>query len=217
MGCAATKDIAGQFFARSASAAVGRISQMAICAALAFLFIGGCNGGCNNTTAPTPPNGVRCFKKTIRAQVRPTNLPEWKDPGYQIVRFVKPRGSELIAAVLQVAEPRFSGPMGGVRQERVWQRVLMALGSGEAHIDLPVEDDIEHYLILVRPIGLPAEIKNDAWRIWKVDPTDVANGDNSLLILPSFGELQSLNQRNDEKDILNKYLAAEAFQLELKN
>lgn len=197
-------DIAVQSFA-------AKVSTLVCVSALLFA------GGCTSTIEPKPPNGVRCFKKTLRLQVRPTNLPEWKESGYQIVRFVRLASGEFVAPILQVTEPRFSGPMGEVRHDRVWQSVLMALGSGQAHIDLPLDDEIEEHLIIIRRIRSDAMNGDDPWRVWTVALKDIAAGENSILMLPVFDALGLLKQRKDEKDLLTKYGTANAFQLEVKN
>jgi hypothetical protein len=161
---------------------------------------------------PNPPQGVRCYVKTERVPVSPTDEDEWKKPGYQVTQFAKLKTGEIVAPILRVDRPNFSGFMGGVRHDPVWEETYHAMGEGQAKLDLPIDDGIESYVVLIRRIPANENPELDPWRVWTFDQQDVSRG----LLMPRFSKLELFANRKDANDLLQKDRMAKEFAMELR-
>lgn len=161
---------------------------------------------------PNAPEGVRCYTKTERVPVSPTDANEWKKPGYQVTQFAKLKSGEIVAPILRVIRPNFRGFMGGVRHDPVWEETYHAMGEGQAKLDLPLDTGIESYIVLVRRIPTNDNPGVDPWRVWMFDPQDLGRG----LVMPRFDNMELFSNRRDANELLLKDRAAKEFAMDLR-
>ena len=160
------------------------------------------------------PKGVQRFYKSEWITVKPTDKLNWESR-YQLNRFVKMDSREIVVPVLQVKEPRFTGPDGSVKIELVWQQIGMSIGNGHAHICLPKDSSISGYIILLRRLERPGKPSKDAWRIWEFSAKEVWKDDRSQLVFPDYQKLEVLDNRKDKSELLRKLALAEEHWIEL--
>jgi hypothetical protein len=161
---------------------------------------------------PNAPVGVHCYTKTERVPVTPTNGDEWRKPGYQVTQFAQLRSGEIVAPILRVVRPNFRGFMGGVRHDPIWEETYHAMGEGQAKLDLPIDDEIEKYIVLVRRIPTSDNPGEGPWRIWVFGPQDLSRD----LVMPRYDNMEPFSNRKDADDLLQKDRTAKAFALDLR-
>jgi len=160
---------------------------------------------------PKPPPGVQCFPKTARIDAQPTDRDEWTI-GYNIKQVaVKLKSGDKVAPILRVIRPNFRGFMGSVRTDPIWECQSHFLGEGQAYFDLPLDADIEEYILGLRRIEGVGKPGNDPWHVWMVSQKKVGMSGSGTLIVPRVEGLALLDDNNDAKDLLEKYESAERF------
>ena len=88
------------------------VGVSAIIGIVAWSFIDG------GVVPPNPPAGVRIFARTKQISINGRDPAEWKK-GYQVKQFVRLASGDVVAPILKVERPRFTGFMGAVRTELV--------------------------------------------------------------------------------------------------
>jgi len=139
------------------------------------------------------------FTETKRLPVTERDPAEWKK-GYQVKQFIRLTSGEIIAPILQVERPRFRGPGGSVRAELVLESTFHFLGEGQAHIHIPLADDIDQFAILIRRLEGRGALGDDPWRFWQVSPKEVSNG----FVMPNIETLGLFRDRKDATDLLER-------------
>lgn len=160
---------------------------------------------------PNSPDGVRCYTKTERVPVKPTDGGEWRRPGYQVTQFAQLKSGEIVAPILRVIRPNFRGFMGGVRHDPVWEATYHAMGEGQAKLDLPLDAEIENYIVLVRRIPTDDSPGVDPWRVWNFNLQELNRG----LVMPRFDNMELFSNRKDATDLLRRDQSAKEFAMDL--
>jgi hypothetical protein len=159
---------------------------------------------------PTPPEGVRCFRNVKRIVVRP-NREGWGKAGYQAVQFVKMKSGEVLSPVLRVVRPNFRGFMGGVREDPTWETTFHFLGEGQAKIEVPVHEQIDEHLILVRILPDRGARADGPWRVWTLNVNQI----DAEITMPRFGSLDMYSDRKDLGDLEDLNRRGEEFAMYL--
>lgn len=159
---------------------------------------------------PNPPDGVRCYTMTERVPVSP--LDRWEKPGFQVTQFAKLRSGEVVAPILRVVRPNYRGFMGGVRHDPIWEGAFRYLGERQAWFEIPIDDEIEHYIVFVRRLATHEKPGDTAWRTWVF----VSDDTGRKLIMPSFDRMEPLSSRKDASALLEKHKIAKTYAMELR-
>ncbi len=158
-----------------------------------------------------PPTGVERFSKSVRVEFVASDPADaqWK-LGYDLVVFAKLSNGEIVAPVVQVERPRFSGFMGGIRVERVWEATSHGIHQRQPAENFPVHDKITQYDLLVRQRASTDQAVPE-WRIWLVPVDRVRGHESATLQLPDIQSLPLLSERADQAALLAKERAAREY------
>ena len=148
---------------------------------------------------PEPPAGVRIFEETKRVSVSGRDPLEWKN-GYQMKQFIKLRSGEIVAPILQVQRQRRSGFMGAIRTDIVLEDTFHYLGGRRPKIEIPIADDIDRFVLLVRRLDGIGQLGTDPWRYWEASPEDIDDG----FTMPHIETLELFDDRKDAAELLDK-------------
>jgi hypothetical protein len=157
------------------------------------------------------PPGVREFRSVHKIPVALGNISTMNssDPyprGYQYRTFVSLKSGEIVAPVLRLKNPRMNRCdfFPRVHLENYLGTGMSAVGENFEYLELPKDDEIDTFLILLRRIG------EDPWRVWELNSDTVFAEEGAVLALPPLEPLPLLETRSDAKELLSKGEAAQA-------
>jgi hypothetical protein len=148
------------------------------------------------------PPGVREFRSVHKVPVTVEKI--GAVAGYQSLTLVSLKSGDVVAPVLLAKRPRKNGR---VYLENCWVSGIWVVGSRQAFLELPKDDAIDKFLILLRLIRHPGESPEGPWRVWEVKASTVFGEDVSLA-LPSLDELPLFDDRSDADELSNRAQAA---------
>jgi hypothetical protein len=110
---------------------------------------------------------------------------------YELARFTI-SNSKPKCLVLRNKISRFTGILGGVKVENLWQSAVTGLSAYRPYLLLPEKETGEKLIVLIRKSPAPNELVGP-WRMWDV------TGYSSMkdLKLPSVKDLPQLGSRKD--------------------
>jgi hypothetical protein len=158
------------------------------------------NGGCSSTTVINPPPGTRAYRDVHKVPIgfQNASVGDSGKKGYQSLTFVVLKSGEVVAPIRLVNRPQKNGHVYFLD---VWEHGIWFVGEGQAFLELPKDDEISVFLVLLRHIG------KEEWHVWEL-PSELAFQHDANLELPTLDGLPRLDDRKDANELIERSRAA---------
>jgi len=163
-------------------------------------------GWMNKNSKVVIPPGITFYKNTQTLCIVGFSEKSTGEQGYEVAVLVRTKSEDLTTPVFQEYPPqkKYFWEM----RDKAWNRATTQIFMDPACLELPIDNNITGYLLIIRPLAANVE-DDENWKVWELDLFVEKNP--RQVHIPNINELKALESRKDSKQILDMFQALLRF------